>query len=145
MNELVLPFKPFTLGEVQAITGIPSQVLDALVHDEVLPLHLGDDKFTRGLNDTQTFAVFCCAKFLKEGSDLTRAVEVLKLVVGTGIIQCKKMSLQSRTMMPCIVPSEMGPQGMWVDAILEKRLGRALCLPALIGEFESQLQRVFTN
>lgn len=145
MSDLVLPFKPFTLGEVQSIADVKPVVLDAWIGDELLSLHIGDDGFTRGLNDSQLFGVFYAAKFLKEGADLGTATEILKFVTGTGLQVVKQMSRAAEPQMPYVMPGDNGPMPCWVPAPLKLRLGRMLHCAIVIREFEDRLSRVFTK
>jgi hypothetical protein len=146
MTNLVLPFKPFTIDEVKTLTGIATVVLDAWMVDGLLPLHTGDDRFTRGLNDSQLLGVYFGARYLQEGADLGRATEVMKHVVGTGINQIKTWSVKGRTMITAMMPNNDGTgpaMPIWVDAPLGTRLGRVLNSGQLLAEFEDKLTRMF--
>ena len=70
MAELILPFKPFTIDEVRAITKAPSILIDAWV-PKLLPWKHGCG--VSGLDYMGTFAVYVGSRWIDEGSGSDRA------------------------------------------------------------------------
>ncbi len=122
MGQLVLPFKPFTFDEVQAVVRAETKVIDSLTLNVLKP-KLGDDKMTIGLDWMQLFAVFVGARYLHEGAPLSRAQAVVTYLGG-----CLLLNLEAE-----IAAGRSFPAA----------LGRRLDLKVLLPEFRAALERVF--
>ncbi len=139
MVDLVLPFRPFTVEEVRDITGLFANVLDRW-WGKILPLKLGEDGVTRGLDWMGTFAAFVGRRFLDEGGDHQRAMRVARYVAGMTlphVEECIKNGVSFPGVPPRGYASMIPPP--------KSRLGRALNLSQLLGEFRGNLARVFPN
>lgn len=136
---LVLPFKPFTLDEVRAVTGIASRTLDAWVKT-VLPLKIGDDRVTHGLNDGQMFAAFVGWRWLEEGADPFRATSVVQYLASVALITLGQEIERGRNFP---ATKEMGAEFNVLVPAPDTTLGRRLRLDKLYAEFLDRLHKVF--
>lgn len=138
--KLELPFKPFTLDEVQALTGATSKVMDRWV-GKILMLHTGCG--VEGLSYMQTFGLYCAGIYLLEGSGEYRAVAVMRMVAG---MQHETMLQELKAGRTFPVPSFMDPaflqRGVMVHAP-NNRLGNRLNLRTLYEEFLARMEKVF--
>lgn len=137
-NGIALLFKPFTVGEVAQLTGIPHRVLDAFIASGQLQEQTGDDGPSRGLNIAQTFAVFCVSRWLAEGCDDERANRLLNFLVASDYEKLMRDEVYQGNTFPCLStdPVTMVPAP-------NSRLGRELNLGKLNREFRAALDRVF--
>ncbi len=139
-RQIELPFKPFTLDEVQAITECDRKVLDHWVEHN-LGLIMGSGAF--GLTYMQTFAVFVGWRYLKEGAPLNRATAVVEYV---SAITMENMAYHFSQGDTFPVPWQMR-EGIPKPGIMVKPpdnvLGRRLRLDTLYREFQYHLTRVF--
>lgn len=138
MSELILPFKPFTLDEVSAITGATSKLIDLWTRSILRP-KLGEEG-TRGWDVMQAFGIFVGHKFLCEGASWDKGSSIA-LYVGTLTEQLLKTNLDKG----CDFPVVEGSRGTLVPAPRNLRLGKALNLTVLLAEFKANLAKVFPN
>lgn len=149
-----LPFKPFTLDEVKAITGCPANLLDRLVTSPVsadpkahLMMTMGSG--TMGLDFMQTFAAFVCWRYLQEGASHDRAMAVLDFVkcmtldyLRTNFAMGLTFPVPKRLMSDQDQRLMRGGAGVMVKAP-DGRLGAELNLAVLYARFEAEVTRVF--
>ncbi len=133
MGQLVLPFKPFTFDEVQAVVRAETKVIDSLTLNVLKP-KLGDDKMTIGLDWMQLFAVFVGARYLHEGAPLSRAQAVVTYLGG-----CLLLNLEAEIAAGRSFPAPRGTTGVQ-GCMVEPppgALGRRLDLKVLLPEFRA--------
>lgn len=138
MGDLILPFKPFTLDEVSAATGITTKLLDLWTRS-ILPLKRGEDG-TLGLDAMQAFGIYVGWRFLQEGADHDKAASTA-LYVGT----LPEKTLKDNLDMGFDFPVVRGGRGTLVPSSLMPNLGKRLGLSKLLGEFKGRLAEVFPN
>ena len=134
-DNVVVPFKPFTLGEVVSITGIPFGSLDEMVRTGLLPLRKADADDTIGLDITACFAAFCAAAWQREGADAGKLIRLIEFINERGydfLMQCVSDGFS----MPSF---ELGV----MVGTPRSRLGWALNFHKLNGDFRAALDRVF--
>jgi hypothetical protein len=137
---IVLPFKPFTLDEVTAITGVNAAVLDHWTLTAITP-RLGEDKVTVGLDYPQTFAVFVGNKWLHEGAPPAKATEVVKAMAA-----CRPEYLEEELKAGRSFPALASTTGLAKNMFIEPpktSLGKRLCLKAMLAEFKANVAKVF--
>lgn len=136
-----LPFKPFRLDEILAITGVSFKVYDHWLNMRVgdaplLPQQTGDDAdATVGLNYMQTFAVFVGNRYLHEGVPKGRA-EAMVRAVQHMTVQYLEYNFERELTFYDI------NTGVMVKAP-NKPLGQRLNLRTLYREFLHNLHKVF--
>lgn len=146
-SHLELPFRPFTLDEVQAITGCPAAVLDqwaGLDGDKPLPLQYGCG--ASGLNWMQTFAAFVGLKYLHEGATTRRAYALVLYVGGMAQGQMEHDITQGLSFpVPAYLfpPGERPPGGGVMVEPPHFPLGQRLNLKVLYEEFKERVAKVF--
>lgn len=133
---LILPFKPYRVDEVCAITGIPFALLDKWMRQPWLALKTGEDMDkTQGLDALQTFAVFVGYTYVREGAPKGRAEQVVRMLQTYTFEELDKNFAQGNThacLKPmCLVPTPEGP------------LGARLNLLTLMKEYIHNVKRVF--
>lgn len=134
---LVLPFKPFTQSEVAEITKAPTALIDKW-YNTLLPERVGEDKFSRGLDYMQTFALFVGHRWLFEGSGPDRAQLVVSCVASMTLQTLEGLFAEGLTF-PVFTP-----QGATIGrAPMHLALGRRLNLKTLYQTFRGQLEQVF--
>lgn len=131
-------FKPFTLDEVKAITGVDSKLLDQLTHPTEGKLEMQQGCGVYGLDYIQAFAVYVGWRYLEEGGGMERAAWAMKVVATVGLQGLEKEHAHNRTF---IVGKELG-RVMLVQAPLN-RLGKTLNTVRLLSEFKARIERVF--
>lgn len=143
-GQLDLPFRPFTLDEVQRMVKCPPALIDRWA-GRVLVFKTGADGFTQGLSDMQAFAIFVGFKYLTEGAGYERADPIV-LYVG---------NLEKEVMMTCIkrgssfIVIDRGPDGKQFGALIpiselgDSPLVRRLNLKILWAEFWENMHSVF--
>ncbi len=134
-QNILAPFKPFTLGEAAAITGIPFLSLDEMIRSGLLPLRTGDDGETTGLDVTGLFAAFVAAKWQAEGADQHRLISLVNFVVDCGYEHLMREVAGGHSM-PDL------SSGMMVGTP-KSRLGIALNFYNLGGQFRRALEKAF--
>lgn len=129
-----LPFKPFTLDEVQAVTGASAAVVGMWAQN-LLTMEFGCD--TYGLDYARTFAVYCGWRYLEEGAGRQRAEELVKYLASCSVKyivdECQKGRTFPVPMRRCFVKAP------------DSRLGRTLNCDRLLREFGEKLKRVFPD
>lgn len=140
-GEVELPFKPFRLDEILAITGVSFKVYDHWLSMRVadaplLPQQTGDDADkTVGLNYMQTFAVFVGFRFLHEGAPNGRAEAMVRAVQHMTVPYLERSFEKDLTFYDVNT-------GVMVRAP-NKPLGQRLNLRTLYREFLHNLHKVF--
>lgn len=134
------PFKPFTVAEICAVTGIEPRVLDAWMSN-VLPVQRGEeDPSVTGLDYMQTFGVYAGRRWLDEGAGLERATRVMAFCAGTTLDHLLAEFKAGNTWPPHVrgTPALLTrpPQG---------KAGKAVNLKQLYGEFVNLVRKVFPN
>ena len=131
---LILPFKPFTYGEIQSITGVPARILDLYVGHR-LELETGEDGLTQGLGWMPTFALMCGYRWLKEGADPDKAGAVVSFIA-----QFHQTDLER-----CILRNETFPVPEYKMFVRppKSRLGAVLNIKVLYAEFLHGVHRTF--
>lgn len=139
-QSIQLPFKPYRVDEVMAITGVSFAVWDAWVNAEppLLQLHVGEDADrTHGLTHEQCFAVFVGVRFLHEGAPrgraetMVRAVQMWSLEMFEREFAIGNTFLAVDSKVHCMVPAP------------KSHLGARLNLKRLMAEFNHHVRRVF--
>lgn len=141
-DEILLPFKPFTFGEVSQMTGIPAKMIDQWAAGILRPYI---SSRTVGWDYNQTFAAFVGYKFLSEGSDVDRAASVVVYLNGIGLDVIEK-NLLAGCNFPALYKDPLNgkPMGSLIPAP-NSRLGQTLRLDKLLVEFRAGVARVFPN
>ena len=134
---LILPFKPFTLDELAAITGASTKMID-LWTQSILRPKIGEVEGTKGWDIMQAFGIFVGWRFMSEGASFDRASSVT-LYVGTLVEKTLRQNLDAG----CNFPVVKGSRGTLVPHPRENRLGKELNLTKLLVEFKANLERVF--
>lgn len=145
--KIELPFKPFTLDEVLAMTGVTGTLLDVWIREgKVLPQH-GEVGGLPGLDWMQAFALFVAGRYLHENAGLERAEGVLSLIqymerdalignVEMGNVICVPASM---------IKSLHGKMGRGTLMSMRETGGKfgRLRLDALLREFESNVRKLY--
>ena len=134
MSDLILPFKPFTYGEIQSITGVPAKVMDVYIGHR-LPLETGEDGVTQGLGWMAAFALFCGYRWLKEGADSDRAGTVVSFIA-----QYHQQDLERNILRGLTFPV---PQAKTFVKPPKNRIGNTLNMAVLYKEFLYGVHRTF--
>lgn len=142
-----LPFKPFSFDEVQAITGVHAKVMDQWGQTVLTPL-FGDDKFSVGFNDAQTFAIFVGSRYLEEGAGMAVATAVVRCLGNYSLL-----SVQGAIDGGCLIvaPAELrvgGARGAADDIVSmdsSRPVEQRLRLDKLLAEFWHRVRKVFPN
>ena len=137
---IVLPFKPFTLEEVAAVTGATAKQLDYWTLTAVPPT-LGEDGFTVGLQYHQMFAVFVGVRWLREGAPLPKATAAVK-AMGVVRMETLEFDLSEGRSFPALAETT-GLKKSVMIAPPDTPLGRRLCLKKMLAEFKAQIDKVF--
>ncbi len=143
-NELILPFKPFTLDEVKHITGVSANVLDKWTGlDDDKPLHLHRSGGVVGLDYMQTFAVFVGWKYIGEGADKMRSRAAVEAVanISRELMLQEFMDGHSFLALSC----QTGLSSHMFIEPPNSRMGRALDCARLWREFENNIAKVFPD
>lgn len=151
-QQLVLPFKPFTLDETYAVTGVRTDVLSRWLKKGAelgLLLKQGDHAaglgHVTGIDYLQLFAIFVGWRWLEEGADWARADWVVK-----GTVALTPELLDEEFAKGNTFPVTTDPQGRHeprFGGVLvpapNSRLGKMLNYRTLLAEFKDRLDRVF--
>lgn len=151
-QQLKLPFKPFTLDETYAVTGVRTDVLTRwLKKGEELGLLLKNGDPTAGLGHVtgidylQLFAIFVGWRWLEEGADWARADWVVKGTVALTPELLDEEFARGNTFP--VTTDEQGRHEPRFGGVLVKapnsRLGKALNYRTLLAQFKDRLDRVF--
>lgn len=135
------PFRPFTLEEVQRISGASPAVLDAWVQ-KVLPVRRGEmsQSHVFGLDWMQTFGAFVGKRWLDEGAGLARATKAMAVCAGT---QYEGLIAELRKGNSWPAAASGGPNLFIVPP--GNKAGATLNLKVLLAEFRARLAKVFPN
>lgn len=134
------PFKPFTVAEVCAITGIEPKVLDAWTQN-VLPVQRGEeDQSVTGLDYMQTFGVYAGKRWLDEGAGLERATRVMAFCAGSTLNHLLKEFEAGNTW-----PPHVRDMPKLVTRPPRQKAGKTCNLKTLHGEFVNLVRKVFPN
>lgn len=134
---LILPFRPYTPQEVTAITGVSPTTLDKWM-GTILPVHTGEDGFTRGLDNMQTFAVYCGRRYTEEGAGVDYVRALVRYVGALKLEHVQSNILKGNTF-PFV-----GQPPMLVKQP-RSALGQRLNLGQLLTEYIANVQRVFPS
>lgn len=136
-------FKPFSMDEVQRITGCDSKFIDWLTRPTdpsctsgVLEVQQGCGVY--GLDWLQTFEVFVAWRYVQEGGGNERALWTLQTIAHLSTEGLEKAHEQGRTF---IVPEGMGRYMLVTPP--SGRLGKALCTRRMMREFQAKLDSLF--
>jgi len=136
-NELVLPFKPFTLSEVMRIAKCDSSVLDGFIEEhESMKVKTGDDGWSTGLDYMQTFAVFVGQRYLDEGAEWDRASPVVGYL---SMLKLETLQAEMRAGRAFPVPKALGLDLNCIVKVPDTPLGRKLDLRKLITEYDGRV------
>ncbi len=144
-NQDLPAFRPFTLEQVKAMTGVTTATLDAWTKEDAKVLRLLSGEGAIGLNWMQTFAVFVGHKYLMEGAGMDRAKRVVKFLA-TLVPDTLMQNINAGLCWP--VPAEMDPvnikhvSGVFVEAP-KSPLGNRLRLDRLGKEFQANVDALF--
>lgn len=145
---LELPFKPFTLDEVQRMTGCLASTLDrwaGLDRNKPLPLQHGCG--ATGLNWMQAFAVHCGVRYEAEGASPRRAYGVVLYVGGMAQGQMERDIANGLSFpVPAYLfpPGEERPPGHGMMVVPPPSpLGQRLNLAVLYAQFKERVESVF--
>lgn len=146
-SKLLLPFKPFTVEEVCAITGVTPRTLDYWIagyqgSGGILERKTGDDGFSTGLDYMQTFAVFVGCYYIQEGASMIRVNGVVRYISRISLDFLEREFKVGRTFP---VTQEMGHSHDLMVMAPRNRLGKLLRLDRLFEEFEARIRKVFPN
>lgn len=133
------PFKPFSLDEVKAVTGVAPGVLDAWVR-AVLKIQLGCATF--GLDYMQTFGVYAGWRYLEEGAPRGRPEAVVHFVASLPHPTLLD-ELARGNSFPCLKGVDPSVPASVLVRAPSGPLGRRLNLKTLYDEFRTRLTRVF--
>lgn len=132
---LDLPFKPFTLDEVKAITNAPSKFIDDLLRAG-LPQKVGAG--AQGLDYYATFAVFVGWRWKEEGAPNSKVTDVCSMVASM-TMEFMEHEFNFGRMFPVMGPNRRGIMVVPPDS----RLGKTLNLKILLAEFQYNVAKVF--
>jgi hypothetical protein len=141
-NHLELPFKPFTLAEVQRIIGCPPAIIDRWIEKDFLVTKHGQEGISWGLDYEHTWACFVGYRYLEEGSGYDRADNVVRYLAALEI-PTMMGSFEKGYSFPGFTRNENGHLvGVLVDPP-KSALGRKLDLKRLWKEFDERIKTVF--
>jgi hypothetical protein len=142
-KHLELPFRPFTLDEVKAITGCRTDILELWA--ERLGYRRGCG--VEGLEYAQVFGVFVGWRFLEEGAPAWRATEAceyVSLVPDSYLTEQLKEGNTFVVTRGCF-PKDSGIRAGMLVRAPDNRLGKTLNLKRLLEEFDHRMKKVFPN
>lgn len=131
-------FKPFTLDEVQQVTGCDVKLLEKLTKPMDGTLQLQQGCGVWGLDWLQTFEVFVAWRYIEEGGGMERALWAIHTIAALSLQGLQANHAKGLTF---IVPEGAGRHMMVKPP--GGRLGKALCTKKLMGEFEARLDKAF--